>query len=538
MTSAGTDLGWEPTSSFPAPIRWRQAREQQLGSGRRGAGQTRGPRQALPARGARRDGLGTTSGPQGTARPGQTRHRGTNRAGSPFAPSCHWRGAPHSGHKSPENLIVSSERCPATATRRRKGGELGPLEAAQSGPAARPARTGASALSPGRPPPQERPRQTGHRRGAGVPCTGTAALKRRHQGRARAAMAAGQSPGGSWGDTAIFRLCRGRERCRSRSRCSFEPPAPRPPPYRLVDAISAVLQQRRRLRGRADPAIKARRRRAGLPSVPTGAAKGRAHGRGGSSPVPVRAHGQGGSSLVPVPVHRRGGLLPCWCGRGCAPARSRTAGRGLEHSPRPRQQPTDPSQSPPCRPGAWLRFSCSCAHSGSFVNSHRRQAWANLPQVCAEVHGVQHVLGSNSQNSFLPSPAMGWRNDEGKLALRAGAAGVGPAGTRKPSAIGPCSDTRARWSKHKGTKVCVGFSCYAAHLRGVISSPSVPHQKRKRSHKNWSWQDQSPSAQDSTPGFRYPRVYRYAKLVCRMSSKTGFQAHKTVEKKFIPSEWA
>lgn len=116
-----------------------------------GAGETRGPRQAGPARGARRDELGTTAGPQGTARPGQSRHRGTNRAGSPFAPSSHRRGAPHSGHKSPENLGVSSERCPSIATRRRKGGELGPIEAAQWG-AGGPARTNRRECPEARPP--------------------------------------------------------------------------------------------------------------------------------------------------------------------------------------------------------------------------------------------------------------------------------------------------------------------------------------------------------------------------------------------------
>lgn len=45
------------------------------------------------------------------------------------------RSPEHSGHKSPKNLGVPSERCPATAARRRNDGELGPLEAAQPGAA-------------------------------------------------------------------------------------------------------------------------------------------------------------------------------------------------------------------------------------------------------------------------------------------------------------------------------------------------------------------------------------------------------------------
>lgn len=71
LTSAGTDLGWEPKSSFQAPIRWSQARELHLGPRQRWARVTRGPHLSVPGCGTRRDELGTTSGPQSTAQPGQ-----------------------------------------------------------------------------------------------------------------------------------------------------------------------------------------------------------------------------------------------------------------------------------------------------------------------------------------------------------------------------------------------------------------------------------------------------------------------------------
>lgn len=147
--------------------------------------------------------------------------------------------------------------------------------------------------------------------------------------------------------------------------------------------------------------------------------------------------------------------------------------------------------------------------------------------------------------------ALGWRNDEKSLALLwAGAAGVGPAVPQgRPGQTGRAQALGLKEAT-QSPLVCVGFPCYPhTYLHGVISSPSVcppwihlgsKHQAKEEEKPLKLLGDQSPPALDSSPSFHCPRVYLYAKLVDRMSSKNRFLSpiYKTLGKKCIPSVWA
>lgn len=210
--------------------------------------------------------------------------------------------------------------------------------------------------------------------------------------------------------------------------------------------------------------------------------------RGGHTDWAVPRWGRCGYTDWAVPRWGRsrltGGALCCCAGAGGV---VRHQGAGLQDvgwniPPGPGSSPQTPHKARHAGPG---RDSGSAAlvrtpAVSRIPTEDKREQ--NCPKFVQKYTGYNTFLAPIAR---IPSCHRLLWNDEGKLALlRAGAAGVAPAGTREPSATGPCSDTRARWSKHKATKVCVAFPCYAAHLHGVISSPSVSHQKRKRNHKN------------------------------------------------------
>lgn len=158
-------------------------------------------------------------------------------------------------------------------------------------------------------------------------------LKRRHRARARAAMAAGQSPGASGGDAAIFCVC-------PDGSDAGAAPAPPSGPSRPVRPRTGWWTPSRRC----------------CSSVGNSAAER-------LLPLNRESGGRGRRALLRVP--RRGGSTPgpslpgAGARRGCAAAEN-----GLE--PRDRLH-----KAYRAGPGASLLFSCSCAHSSSTVNSHR-----------------------------------------------------------------------------------------------------------------------------------------------------------------------
>lgn len=243
----------------------------------------------------------------------------------------------------------------------------------------------------------------------------------------------------------------GRERRWSRSRSSLGPPAPRPPPYRLVDAISAVLQQRRKQRGRAAAAVKSRERRAGPPSAPTGAAKGREHAR-----------------AVPPWCRCTAGL--CGCGKRAGSQRSS-------------------AQSLPCRPRGVSPVQLLLCTLQQYREFPQVTSVSKTTPICTELHGAQHVLGSGTKQRptpgkkssfFLPSPATAvvvWRWADrmtrrtwrfcGQQAQVSGWLGLEALGKRAVLSRSGCPQLT------RSPLVGVGFPREAAHLHGVISSPSV-----------------------------------------------------------------